>query len=388
MPVYFLSLFLNLAEPLQFGTNASLSTPDNAVDQVQCILHNMNAPFELQALPWLRARREVKEKRLDGYFTTHLTSEMSHYGQLSSPIFLENWYWFTHPKSISKDPSKLRYGVVHGSYQANWFKTQKITSLVEVNSLQEIVNVLHHHRVDKVLLDLDDFNLAANNLKIDPSIYKKAFYRYVPLGLFAANKLIDAHPKFLERFDETIPQCAPDPFSLSHTEKEQILAKLFSATEQLISAPLVVEAVKHSNNKKIAQEQIYKQDKIWIEEVKNNNPTAANKMLEQPVSQYLKSWQMQFNGVITEVIVADKQGKNVAISKVTSDYYQADETKFNQIFNKQLNYHFDFVEYDASTHHFQVQLSVPIKNKAKHHSGVIILGVDVEKALLSLNKSL
>ncbi|XQF93905.1 hypothetical protein ACOBV9_20735 (plasmid) [Pseudoalteromonas espejiana] len=50
MPVYFLSLFLNLAEPLQFGTNASLSTPDNAVDQVQCILHNMNAPFELQAL--------------------------------------------------------------------------------------------------------------------------------------------------------------------------------------------------------------------------------------------------------------------------------------------------------------------------------------------------
>ncbi|XQF91701.1 hypothetical protein ACOBV8_19620 (plasmid) [Pseudoalteromonas espejiana] len=65
----FLSLFLNLADPLQFGTNASLSTPDNAVDQVQCILHNMNAPFELQALPWLRARREVKEKRLDGCFT-------------------------------------------------------------------------------------------------------------------------------------------------------------------------------------------------------------------------------------------------------------------------------------------------------------------------------
>ncbi len=387
MPTTLFFALLTLTEPLKFGTNVSLTTPDNAVNQVQCILHNMDMPFELQSLPWLRARREVKQDRLDGYFTTHLTSEMSQYGKLSSPIYLENWYWFTHPDSVNKDPKKLRYGVVHGSYQANWFKTQNITSLVEVNSLEEIVNVLHHHRVDKVLLDLDDFNNAADHLGIDASAYPRSFYRYVPLGVFAANKLINSHPSFLEKFNETIPQCAPAPFYLSQGEQVQILNTLLEQIKALISQPIITDAAAQSNHIKLTNKALKLADEHWIKEVKTHQHDLAKKMLLTDASLYLKQWQRQFKGIITEIIVTDKQGKNVAISKITSDYWQGDENKFSLVYQQPLVYRFDSVEYDASTHHFQVQLSLPIKNAKGDHIGVIILGVDVEKALHSFNNN-
>ncbi|KPZ58469.1 MULTISPECIES: cellulose-binding family II protein [Pseudoalteromonas] len=387
MPTTLFFALLTLAEPLKFGTNVSLTTPDNAVEQVECILHNMNMPFELQSLPWLRARREVKLGRLDGYFTTHLTSEMSQYGKLSSPIYLENWYWFTHPESVNKDPKKLRYGVVHGSYQANWFKTQNITSLLEVNSLEEIVNVLHHHRVDKVLLDLDDFNNAADNLGIDASVYQRSFYRYVPLGVFAANKLINTHASFLEKFDETIPQCAPAPFYLSQAEQVQILNKLLDSINTLLLEPIISDAVEQSNHINLSNQELEKTDDLWVKEVKTHQHGIAKKMLVTDASLFLQQWQMQFNGIVTETIVTDKQGKNAAISKATSDYWQGDEKEFSLLYQQDLDYRFDSVEYDASTHHFQVHLSLPIKNTKGEHIGVIILGVDVEKALHSFNNN-
>ncbi|WP_338364562.1 cellulose-binding family II protein [uncultured Pseudoalteromonas sp.] len=385
MPATLLFAFLTLTEPLKFGTNVSLTTPDNAVHQVECILQNMDTPFELQTLPWLRARREVKHERLDGYFTTHLTSEMSEYGKLSSPIYLENWYWFTHPESVNKDPKKLRYGVVHGSYQANWFKTQDITSIVEMNSLEEIVNVLHYHRVDKILLDLDDFNETARQLGIDGSVYQRSFYRYVPLGVFAANKLIDLYPSFLEKFDETIPQCAPAPFLLSKDEQVQILNKLSEPTRALVSHPIIFDTVAQSNLVKLSMQAIDLADENWVKEVKAHQQVVANDMLLTDASLYLKQWETQFDGVITETIVTDKQGKNVAISKVTSDYWQGDESKFSLVYKQSKAYHFSSVKYDASTHHFQVQLSVPIKTVQGEHTGVLILGIDVEKALSAFN---
>ncbi|BED91197.1 hypothetical protein PspMM1_36650 [Pseudoalteromonas sp. MM1] len=385
MPTTLFFVLLTLTEPLKFGTNVSLTTPDNAVNQVQCILHNMNMPFELKSLSWLRARREVKLDRLDGYFTTHLTYEMSQHGKLSSPIYLENWYWFTHPNSINVDPKKLRYGVVRGSYQANWFKTQNITSLVEVNSLEEIVNVLHHHRVDKVLLDLDDFNNTADNLGIDASPYQRSFYRYVPLGVFAANKLINSHPSFLDKFDETIPQCAPAPFYLSQGEQVQILDKLLTPLEGLISQPIITDTVTQSNHIQLSKKELKLADELWVKEVKAHQHGLAKKMLLIDASLYLKQWQTQFNGIVTETILIDKQGKNAAISKITSDYWQGDESKFSLVYKQSIAHRFSSVEYDASTHHFQVHLSLPIKDPQGEHIGVITLGVDVEKALHSFN---
>ena len=386
MPVYLFTLLLGLTEPLQFGTNLPTTAPNNAVNQVECILFEMGAPFQLQTLPWLRARREVKLERLDGYFTTHLMPEMKAYGRISSPIFLESWYWFTHPESINKPKNKMRYGAVRGSYQANWFKTQNIIAEVEVNSLEEIVNVMHHKRIDRILLDLDDFELAASKLGINKDEYQKEFFRYVPLGLFASHSLLKRLPEFMQQFDENINTCAQAPFSLSKSEEKQILDRLYSSAKTLLNLPSLVEEVQISNESPLSEPEIMKRDQLWIKESKHVGHADALTMLDLPLSKVFKKWQSQFKGVVTELILTDSQGKNIAISKLTSDYWQGDENKFTKIFKQSKGYNFDSVTYDASTHHFQVQLSFPVLDDNNSHIGVLILGVDVEKALHSSNE--
>ncbi|MBH0088271.1 cache domain-containing protein [Pseudoalteromonas sp. NSLLW218] len=385
MPAYFFTLLLGLTEPLQFGTNLPTTAPDNAVNQVECILFEMGAPFQLQTLPWLRARREVKLDRLDGYFTTHLMPEMKAYGRISSPIFLESWYWFTHPESINKPKNKMRYGAVRGSYQANWFKTQNIIAEVEVNSLEEIVNVMHHKRIDRILLDLDDFELAASKLGINEDEYQREFFRYVPLGLFASHSLIKRFPKFMQQFDENINTCAQAPFSLSKSEEKQILDRLSSSAKTLLNLPSLVEQVQISNESPLSESEIKRLDQLWIKESKQVKHPDGLAMLNLPLSKVFKKWQSQFKGVVTELILTDNQGKNIAISKLTSDYWQGDENKFTKTFKQSKDFNFDSVTYDASTHHFQVQLSFPVLDDNNSHIGVLILGVDVEKALHSSN---
>ncbi|MBH0046558.1 cache domain-containing protein [Pseudoalteromonas sp. NZS11_1] len=386
MPAYFFTLLLGLTEPLQFGTNLPTTAPDNAVNQVECILFEMGAPFQLQTLPWLRARREVKLDRLDGYFTTHLMPEMKAYGRISSPIFLESWYWFTHPESINKPKNKMRYGAVRGSYQANWFKTQNIIAEVEVNSLEEIVNVMHHKRIDRILLDLDDFELAASKLGINEDEYQREFFRYVPLGLFASHSLIKRFPKFMQQFDENINTCAQAPFSLSKSEEKQILDRLSSSAKTLLNLPSLVEQVQISNESPLSESEIKRLDQLWIKESKQVKHPDGLAMLNLPLSKVFKKWQSQFKGVVTELILTDNQGKNIAISKLTSDYWQGDENKFTKTFKQSKYFNFDSVTYDASTHHFQVQLSFPVLDDNNSHIGVLILGVDVEKALHSSNE--
>ncbi|MCQ8889918.1 cache domain-containing protein [Pseudoalteromonas carrageenovora] len=387
MPAYFFFMLLGLSEPLKFGSNLPTTSPDNAVNQVQCILYEMGTPFKLHTLPWLRARREVKLHRLDGYFTTHLTPEMKAYGKITSPVFLEKWYWFTHPDSVNKPEEKIHYGAVRGSYQANWLKSQNIQVQVEVNSIEEIIKILHHQRVDRILLDLDDFEHVTSRLEIDQSAYSKEFFRYVPLGLFASNSLIKRFPNFMSQFDDNLATCSQTPFSLSKSEKDHVLGFIYNQAKALAAQASLTEQTLISNSLPLSEDELIKADKQWQTEVKNEQAKLGKLMLDKALSKKLNEWQSQFNGSVTEVILTDNQGKNVAISKLTSDYWQGDEDKFNKVFTLIDDYYFDNVEYDASTHHFQVQLSIPVFNEHYNHIGVLIIGIDVEKAL-RLNASL
>ncbi|MDP4536132.1 cellulose-binding family II protein [Alkalimonas collagenimarina] len=376
-----LSLLLLSSSPIQLGTNVPVTSPNNASRQVHCILQQLRMPYQLQTLPWLRARQEVRMQRLDGYFTAILLAEMQHYGELSAPMFLENWYWFTHPDSIGKSDDTIVYGVIRGSHQANWYEFTGIKPAVEVNTLSELMQVLQRQRIDKVLLDLEDFAFAAEQLAIDARSYRRDFFRYVPLGLFVSYQFLQQHPEFLSQFNQHIHTCAQAPFALSPIEQEQILQLLLTPIKQLASSTAVIEGVLASNTKPMPPTQLHAKDQQWIDEVEQMEPQLGRRMLQQPLSQFLQQWQQQQAGLVNEIIVTDQQGKNVAISAITSDYWQGNEAKFLNVFQQDKDYFLDAVVFDASTQRFQVQLSLAIVDEAGQHSGVLTVGIDVEQAL-------
>jgi hypothetical protein len=375
------SAALTVTAPAQLATNLPLQQQDKTVAQIDCILQQLAQPFELVSLPWLRARQEVRLNRLDGYFTAILLQEMEPFGQLSAPLYLENWYWIEHRSSISVPPPAKRLGAVRGSHQAKWFETMGLVAAAEVNTSEELVRMLNLKRVDRILMDLEVFEHTAERLGLVRQDFSVRFFRYVPLGVYFSSQFLQQRPGFLSRFNALIPSCSQTPFILSEREQRIVLDAFLPQATQLATDAKIQQALISQNATPWSPEQILQHDQRWIEEVKQGQSQLADSMLHTELSQWLAEWQQQFSGRVAEIILMDAQGRNVAISAVTSDYWQGDEIKYQQVFAQPISHLLDGVRFDASSQRFLVQLTVPVNNAQGEPLGALTLGLDVELSL-------
>lgn len=366
------------------GTNVPANSANTSHQQINCIMQQTQQPYKLLPMPWRRAKQEVKMGRIDGYFTAIPNDEMNDYAKLSAPLFLENWYWFWHPRHSGPNSSgKVRYGAILGSHQADWLTGQNYKLEVEVSDIAQLVQLLAIGRIDAVLADLEEFTHTANRLKMPADQFAQRFFRYVPLGVYFSQLRLQQKPGFMHHFNAAVHLCASAPFALAQSEHQQIVALLLANIQQLARDKAVLNAVQQQNRAEAALADIRQQDTLWQQALLQglNESDLAHKMLESRVSAQLRHWQDSNNGLITEVILMDNQGANVAISAITTDYWQGDETPFLSVFDQQNDYFIDVVEYDQSTRRFQVKLSVPVADTQGRHIGALSIGIDVERAL-------
>lgn len=375
------ALLMALSTPMQLGTNVPQELNNSANQQIKCIMQNLQQPYELLAMPWLRARQELRLRRIDGYYTAILLSEMAPFGQLSAPLYLENWYWFEPHAVAATARTNRQYGVIRGSHQAKWFENIGITPTVEVNTTQELVLLLKRKRVDSILMDLEAFEEMARLVDLDITEFASEFFRYVPLGVYFSTSFLQQHPDFLGRFNQSIPACTQTPFTLSNREQEALIRRFLNASLQFGQDSRLHSALTTANQQHWSERQILLHDQQWIQELRLQISGLAAAMQQSELSMYLQQWQLQFDGAIAEIMLTDQQGRNVAISEITSDFWQGDEAKFQQIYQSSQRYFFDEVSFDASTQRFLVHLSIPIKDSQGQHTGALILGIDVELSL-------
>jgi len=75
------------------------------------------------------------------------------------------------------------------------------------------------------------------------------------------------------------------------------------------------------------------------------------------------------------VFLCDKRGAVVGESPKTSDYWQGDEEKFVECYNRgDGNVFIGDLEFDDSTQSYTVQISIPVKDDGKT-IGVLIVGI-------------
>lgn len=372
---------LATAAGLVLGTHSPVDG-NSSQQQINCIMQQTRQPYTLQVMPWRRARQEVKMDRIDGYFTAMPNDEMNDFAQLSAPLFLENWYWFWHPRHAGPDSTEpIRYGAILGSHQADWLAQHEHKPDVEVNDLAQLVQLLNIGRIDMLLADLDDFNEVAGRLKIDSTEFHQRFFRYVPLGVYFAHKALQQRPGFIAQFNAATHLCASAPFALSTAEQQLILSKLLADVQQLARLPLLRQRLQQQNQPEVDLSAMLLLDSQWQQQLlASPDDSLAAKMLSSAASEVLQQWQTQYAELVTEVILMDQHGANAAISRVTTDYWQGDEMPFLGIFEQQAAYFIDVVEYDQSTRRFQVKLSVPVSD-GQRHLGVLSVGIDVERAL-------
>ena len=156
-----------------------------------------------------------------------------------------------------------------------------------------------------------------------------------------------------------------------------------STVKQWISEPVLIAAIKAQNQRyaNVTQSQIDSLDIQWRTETVLSRKPLINQVSGNELSKRLKELKAATKGVVTEVFVMDNRGLNVAISDITSDYWQGDEDKWQKTFLVGPGTVFvDAVEHDASTDSFQSQLSMSITDPATGQViGAITVGVNVDR---------
>lgn len=362
-----------------------------SIEHVECIFARLQQPQRIVSMPWRRAHQEVRTQNIDAFFTTMLLGEADSSGVYSAPLVLENWYWFWRadtPEAESwKDKHKL--GVILGSPQAVWLKRENYSAPMAANNLPQLLKLLFSKRVDVILADKEHFDKAAAELDVVTDSFNFRFFRYAPLGVFFGKHFITSQPDFLEKFNHHIYHCAPDGFQVSEYERQKIKEKVLPWMHEWMVSPGLTRAVVEQNKtyRHLVLEDMLISDSLWQREFSPSPAEFSLNLLKNSLSHDLRQFKTKTAGLVTEIIVMDERGFNVGISDMTSDYWQGDEDKYLQIFNRPADtLFFDAVLFDESTRRFQVQLSLQLYQPGNPQAiGVMTVALDIEK-ILSLNE--
>ena len=166
-----------------------------------------------------------------------------------------------------------------------------------------------------------------------------------------------------------------------HVQPMKNFAK--TTVKQWISEPVLLAAIKAQNQRyaNITQSQIDSLDIQWRTETVLSRKPLITQVSGNELSKRLKELKAGTKGVVTEVFVMDNRGLNVAISDVTSDYWQGDEDKWQKTFLAGPGAMFiDPVELDSSTDSFQSAVSFAVTDpESGEVIGAITVGVDIDE---------
>lgn len=138
----------------------------------------------------------------------------------------------------------------------------------------------------------------------------------------------------------------------------------------------VVDAVKSQNAKGLSLEKIQSMDNEWKGASEPNDFMKSH--LENDAAKALSVLENS-SGYLVEFIVTDNQGANVALTGITSDYWQGDEPKFTNAFaDGKGNTYIARPQKDKSTGEVVSQVSVPVMSDGKA-IGTLTVGVRMDQ---------
>lgn len=173
-------------------------------------------------------------------------------------------------------------------------------------------------------------------------------------------------------FSATILSCALFAGSALAKDVKDVVPEIVQAATN----SAVVQAVKEQNAKGISLTKIQEKDKEWMGA---KEPDAFMKSLTTNAAAKALAAIEKSKPYLVEFILTDNQGANVAVTGMTSDYWQGDEPKFTNAFadGKGKTY-IARPQKDKSSGEVISQVSVPVMADDKA-IGTLTVGVRMEK---------
>ena len=145
--------------------------------------------------------------------------------------------------------------------------------------------------------------------------------------------------------------------------------------------PSIVAAIMAQNaaHEGLSQQEIDALDRVWRAEIGAASRPMIDGMLGRRESVWLRTQAQASGGLVTEVLVMDSRGLNVAQSDVTPDFWQGDGANWQETYLVGPGrIHISDIELDESTQTYQRRVSVAVADPA---TGAVIgaatFGIDV-----------
>jgi hypothetical protein len=369
-----------------------IQTEQSLREQMECVLSQMNFKPRIETKPWNRIYHDLQRGQLDGFYSAIRRNQLDSFATISVPLIVENWYWFWRPGITAPDSWQegYRLGSILGSQQEKWLEEAGYKISMTANHLPQLIRMLDRGRVDVILVDREHFLQAVYQSHESAVGYQSRFFRYMPLGAYFSGDFLGRHPGFLQQFNQQTTQCSKRKFSLSENEIKlvtQVVRGMQQQWEKTDNWTVEMRSYGAAQSS-YSNAEIKKLDDLWINAFQSGDYRIKDQLTHQDLSRSLQNIKESSDGMVTEIILTDARGLNLAVTDMTSDFYQGDEEKF--IKAKALHsgqYFVDNIAYDASTHMFQVNVSYPLFDSSNNNQflGVMIIGINVEKTLSLLH---
>lgn len=364
------------------STPGSIQRPfGTTVETVRCVASVMGWEARIRVVPQNRALHGLQNHLIDGYFAVDESDVLNRFAQPTAPVALEKWYFYS--LQPIEDFSSARIATIAGSNEAIWLEQSRYDTTITVTYPEQLLAMLERDRVDAVLMDERVMSLQRHKAQYPDDLYSR-FVRFAPLSLYVTLPFATNNPTFLHEFNRHIPKCMTGGFELSENELASAATRARTLIDELATM-YDLQGHLASLAPPAALNQILDLDRRWRDKAPFRASEKAAEILRSPLSVKLAQWQYEQGGTVTETLVMDKVGANVALSILTSDYWQGDERKFEAIAGKDSEtLYLGPVRFDPSTQMFQVIASMPIHDpETGRFIGGVALGLNIEEALRS-----
>ncbi|MBW3197110.1 hypothetical protein [Marinobacter nauticus] len=382
------SLYTFLAPPYQYEEPQIPVVTGETTETIRCALNKSGFQARISLMPQSRARYSLERNLVDGYYAVGASEELDQSAVRSHPVALEKWHWFFTAEA-KPDPGTARIGVVGGSNEAIWLEDNDLKPFITVTGAEQLPALLVRKRIDLALMDQRAMNyLQDQKSRVDWSL-NSDFVRYAPLHLYVSSRFSADHPRFLSGFNAHLAGCAMPSMQLSEQEASEVQGLAQALMADLSGNINLTNAIYQGPTYDNLTD-ILTKDTLWQALAPHHPTPLAGEILELPASRAMTAWQASHSPLVTEVLLTDKAGALVAMSRLSSDFWQGDEPKVQEIaletdrgVERKRDMWISPIRYDASTARFQVMVSFPVPLNEPNNGleGVLVLGLDIEHAL-------
>jgi hypothetical protein len=387
----FLILQTNLQPPYQELQDGMLSGYSIAV--LNCAFDRIGIGYGLAVAPRQRNREMVRSGRADGFFLARLSPFMDEYAVPSYPLALEKWVWIS-KRFSEKDPrsglqtkpvNMSAVGAILGSNEAEWLLEEGYADINRAPSFSSLVSQVMAGHVEYALVDKQSFEAARNELGLGSENFELRFERYAPLVVYFSKVYLQKFPNMLNDLNDNLEFCETVPMNLEPWERAAIERDQLPSIEKLAGASELITKIRTELDGATYDTETRKLlDVEWIAKVRNGDISlAASNILENDLSQYLRKFQQASSGHVAEAFVFNLRGEVIGMNRVTSDFDQSDETKFQMTDNLNRGHaQIDDILFDGSTRSFLSQITVPVIDPDTGNvMAALTVGLDVSAAL-------